>query len=178
MATVPGTLTWSAGSILTAAQLNTYLTAAVAFFLSQPVCELRQTVAQSLTTSVGAALLYDTEDIDTDNMHSTVSNTSRVTAQTAGRFMISGGVGFAANATGLRVTYYAINGTNNSGSGVELSAAGGGGVTLLGARSKSIFLNVGDYVEMFALQTSGGSLNTDVSGLDQPNFTVRWVGTT
>lgn len=178
MATVPSTFTWSVGSVLTAAQLNTYVSNAVAFLLSTPVCEVRQTSNQSLANGASVAILMDTEDIDNDNGHSTVTNTSRYTAQTGGRFQVSGGVGFASNATGARVAWLSVNGTTNNGSGVESTPVGGGGVTLVPTRTKTLFLNVGDYVEVFGLQSSGGSLNTDVTTLDQSSMSVRWVGTT
>lgn len=177
MATVPSTFTFSAGSVLTAAELNTYLSNAVSFFLSVPTCELRQTIAQSIANSSATTILFDTEDVDTDGMHSTTTNTSRVTAQTAGRYQVSGGVGFAANATGLRETYWAVNGSTNNGSDVETPSIAA--VTLaIPARTKTIFLNVNDYVELGCVQASGGALNTAVVAADQPNMTVRWVGTT
>jgi hypothetical protein len=178
VATVPSTFVFSAGSVLPAATLNTYLSNAVAFFLSPPTFEGRQTSTQSLTSGAGTAILLDTEDVDNDNGHSTVTNTSRYTAQTAGRFQVSGGVGYASNATGARLAFFAINAGNNNGSGTELAAVGGGAVTLVPARTKTVFLNVGDYVELFGLQSSGGALGTDVTTLDQSTMSVRWVGTT
>lgn len=178
MATVPTTFTYSSGSVLTAAQLNTYLSAAVSFFLAVPTCELRQTVAQSLAnTPTISQITFDTEDVDNDGMHSTVTNTSRVTAQTAGRYQVSGKVGFAANATGVRQTFYQVNGSTANASDTS-TASVSGSTYAIPTVTKTIFLNVGDYVEIGVIQASGGSLNSAVTGADQPAFSVRWVGTT
>jgi hypothetical protein len=178
VATVPTFTTYVAGSVLTAASLNTNVRDPGIFFLSTPVCELRQTSAQSLTNGVPAAILFDTEDIDTDGMHSTASNTSRVTAVTAGRYQFSGGGTFANNATGVRSVNWSLNGTANNGSPVQAINVGASSVPELAARTKTILMAVGQFVELVAAQSSGGALNTFVTAPDQPNLSCRWVGTT
>ena len=178
MATLPSFRTWVAGEIVTAAYLNSNVRDAGNFFLSWPVCETRQTLAQSLTNSTATTILYDTNDIDTDSGHSTSTNTSRYTGKTAGRFQISGGIGYASNATGQRWVEWQKNGTSINGGGV-LAAPVNGQITRLPARTMTVFLNGStDYVELMGLQTSGGALNTAVSAADQPTLSVRMVGTT
>jgi hypothetical protein len=177
VATVPAEMTAVAGTVLTAATWNSNVRDAFNFLLSPPTCELRQTVAQSIANGgSGTVLNLDTEDIDNDGMHSTVTNTSRVTAQTAGRYQFGGGVNFVANATNRRICWWALNGTVVPGSeaGTFGSASGNTGP---GARTKSIFLNVGDYAELVAFQDSGVALNTMVSTSAQPSVFARWVGT-
>jgi hypothetical protein len=179
VATVPVEMTAVAGAVLTAAQWNSNVRDAVNFLLSPPTCELRQTVAQSIANGgSGTAVNLDTEDIDNDGMHSTVTNTSRVTAQTAGRYQFGGGVVYAANATNRRICWWALNGTAVTGS--EATTAGSavaGGSTGPAARTKSVFLNVGDYVELVAFQDSGGVLNTAVATFEMPSVFARWIGT-
>jgi hypothetical protein len=177
VATVPGVNTWSAGSILTAAQLNTYVSAAVAFLINRPVFQGRQTVTQSLTSGVSTPAILDTEDIDNDNMHSNTTNPTRATAQTAGRFQVSGGVGWLANATARKGCWWLVNGAAVNGS----SAVGPSSASLTttnASRVRTVFLNVGDYVELLAYQEIGGALSTNVGTFDQSSMTVRWVGTT
>jgi hypothetical protein len=179
MATLPSFRTWVTGEIVTAAELNSNVRDSGNFFLSWPVFEGRQTVAQSLANNTNTAITLDTEDVDSDNGHSTSTNTSRYTAATAGRFEVQGKVGFASNATGTRVAWCAKNGTAINGSGVQMSPAAGGAVSLMATPRMTVFLNGStDYVETLALQTSGGALNTDVVTLDQSILSVRMVGST
>jgi hypothetical protein len=180
VATLPSFRTWTAGEVVTAAFFNSNVRDAGNFFLSWPVAELRQTVAQSLATGASTAVTMDTEDVDTDNGHSTVTNTSRYTGQTAGRFQCSGKVGFAANAAGVRVVWLSKSGTAINGSGVEeITNTVAAAVTLLPTATMTTFLNGStDYLEVFALQTSGGALNTDVTTFDQSILSVRMVGST
>jgi hypothetical protein len=180
VATIPGTFVFSAGSILTAAQLNTYLTAAVTFLINVPAVELRQTSAQSFANgSTTTAMTWDTEDFDNDGMHNG-TNPTRVTAQTAGRFLTGGGIAWTGSTTGRRGSWYRLNGSSVKPSGECMLQAGSASVVALPVRTISTFLNVGDYLELMGYQEAGGSLSTNVA-IDvgeQPSFTLRWVGNT
>jgi len=178
MATIPTFITWVTGQVVTAAQLNANVRDGGNFFLSWPVAELRQTVAQSIANGTPTAVTFDTEDIDTDNGHSTVSNTSRYVGQTAGRFQVSGGVGFAASATARRSAQWFKNGSViNAGSAMVPATAAND--MAVAARTMTVFLNGStDFVELDAYQESGGALNTFVTGNGQPSMSVRMVGTT
>jgi hypothetical protein len=180
VATVPAEMTAVAGAVLTAAQWNTNVRDAVNFLTNPPACEIRQTVAQSIPTGgTTTALLFDVEDFDNDGMHSTASLTSRITAQTAGRFQFGGGVIFAVNGTGRRICWWALNGTAVLGSEATTMASSVANATCgPGARTKSVFLNVGDYVELIGYQDSGGALNTAVVNFEMPTVFARWIGTT
>jgi hypothetical protein len=139
-----------------------------------PLAMLRQTAAQTLTTGTYTAVLFDTEDFDSHNGHSTVSNTSRYTAVTAGVYEVSGGCAFAANATGRRLARVAANGTVIGGSlsGIPANAS----VVGYPVRTTLVRLAVGDYVELQALQESGGNLATFITNSEfQPTMVVRWV---
>lgn len=167
-----------AGSVLTAAQLNSNVRDAINFVINRPVCDLRQTVAQALTNNAHTLITFDTEDVDNDNMHSPTTNPTRMTAQTAGRFTISAAVSFATNTSGRRLTSWFVNGTELSSAQLEFGIAVSGNATQICSRTREIFLNVGDYLEADAFQNSGGSLNTVVSTANQPNASVHWFGTT
>jgi hypothetical protein len=175
VATVPSEITYTAGTILTASQLNTNLRDGVNFLINRPVCQARQTVTQNLTTGSAAALLLDTEDVDNDNMHSTTTNTSRLTAVTAGRYQVGGGY-CAGSGSGRREVWYRVNGSDVN--GTESGIFGSTNNTGPASRAVSVFLNVGDYVELFAYQDSGGTIATIVTGSMQPSFYAHWIGTT
>jgi len=158
------------------------LAAAVAFLFTPPRARLVQTVAQSLTTSVWAAATFDAEVFDlfpagygATGGHSTSSNTSRYTCEFPGTYLLSGNGSFANNATGIRATRWAVNGTavNATASGTTALT---GNPTSVGAAGFSVVLAVGDYVELQLFQSSGGALNTSVSGADESSMSVLFVG--
>lgn len=176
MATLPVYRTWVAGEVVTAAYFNSNVRDAGNFWLSVPTFEGRQTVAQSLTSGTGAAITFDAEDFDNDNGHSTVSNTSRYTPQTPGRFQHSGGVGFASSASGSRWAYWCLNGTPLFGASQSIP----GNIARIATPTLTSVVNgSSDFLELFALQNTGGALNTDVNtgalGY-QSRMSVRWVG--
>lgn len=172
MAAVP-TLPSFVDGVLPTSQL-TQAMAALAFMMDPPRAQLRQTVAQSLTTGIAAAVTFTTEDYDTALGHDTSTNPSRYVSQYPGRYKISGGASFAANATGRRITKWQINGADVMGSQVSLptTAASVCGVP---ARTLEVYLDVDDYLELIVIQESGGALNTAVSSSDQALMCVRWV---
>lgn len=174
MATVPVTRTWVAGEVVTAAHFNTNIRDVFNYLLAVPILEARQIVAQTLATSTGAAVTMTAEDVDSSGMHSTSSNTSRATAVYPGWYQAGGVTVTLANATGRRVNWWSVNGTqlNSSQTSQAATAANDAGVC---ARLKHAFLNVGDYLELYAYQESGGNLNTDSAVLRSSGMSVRWV---
>lgn len=177
MATIPVFRTWVAGEIVTAAYFNSNIRDAGNFFLSWPVFEGWQTVAQSFATGSGIACLLDAHGIDTDGGHSLVTNTSRYTAKTQGRFQHSGGMGWVNGTSGTRIVYWSINGVAVDGSPSIITAAGG---RFLAAPMTSFFNGSTDYLEMYGLQTGNATLNTDPTGGalgGRPRVSVRMVGT-
>lgn len=174
MATVPTTRTWVAGEVVVASYLNDNVTAVDNWLLAPAICDVRQTVAQTLTTIVWATALFDTEDVDSTGMHSTVTNTSRLTAVYPGWYWTGGQGSFVANATGIRATRWLVNGTVVNSSNIHGAAFAtfNGEVT---ARSKLIYLNVGDYLELGIFQSSGGNLNTYVTAGEQSGASVHWA---
>lgn len=178
MATIPVYRTWVAGEIVTAAFMNTNIRDSGNFLLSWPVFEGRQALAQAVANGASVPILLDTEDIDTDNGHSTVTNTSRYVAQTTGRYQLSGGVAFQFVAGGRRSCWWAVTGAVVNGSQATLPAPGASDIEVA-ARTKTVFLTAPtDYVEIVAFQDSGVSANTYVTAQGQPNMAVRMVGTT
>src|SRR4051794_16526480 len=54
-----------------------------------PSCAVYNDAAQSIPDGALTALTFNTEHFDTDSIHSTSSNTSRLTCQTAGIYVIT-----------------------------------------------------------------------------------------
>jgi hypothetical protein len=141
-------------------------------------CFLTKSSNQSISNATLTAITFDVEELDTDAFHSTSSNTSRITIPSGkgGKYLITGQVKFANNATGVRL-FKIIK--NNSGDGHDFeiptsSVSGSFAIT----QSSILNLAVGDYIEIFAYQSSGGSLNVlaDTSGPASSRFAVTYLG--
>lgn len=123
----------------------------------------------TLTTGVNIALTLDSERFDNDNIHSTSSNTSRLTCQTAGVYLITGTARFEANATGIRFVGIRLNGSTFI--AASRQGAVSGAVTNMSV-STIYALSVSDYVELVVSQTSGSNLNIVANGNDSPEFAM------
>lgn len=175
MATVPTMRTWTDTEVVDASMMNSNVRDMGNYVLGPPHTFIRQTVAQSLTSSTWTAITFDTEEVDSDGGHSTVTNTSRYTGQTAGWYFVAGLASFAANATGTRRIRFNLNGAAMNASEATTSAQGVG-ATGIGV-TRMVYLNVGDYIEVFAYQSSGGALNTSVNTESQSQLSVLWIST-
>lgn len=177
MATVPNQATVSAGGTLTAAIWNDDVRDMGNFFISgRPKFEGRQSVAQSMPNATWASITLDVEDHDNDSGHSTVTNTSRYTAVTAGWYQCSGGVTYVNTSLGGdRRARLAVNGTAVNASAGSTTADASVAYSV-NTRTKLVFLNVGDYLELQGLQTaSSGTLNTHTTVENQSSLTAIWM---
>lgn len=150
-----GTLLTTTGSVagLTgAASLTTMSLSA------QPHAGAFNSAAQSVNDSTQTALTLDSEQYDVGALHSTVSNTSRMTigAGQDGYYHIVGKSEFAASAVGQRILSIYLNGTAISRTRYPLNSAT---VVSTFEVSTMVPLVATDYIELFAYQDSGGALN-------------------
>lgn len=129
---------------------------------SQVGARAKHSTTQSITTSgTSQAVIFDTEDYDTDAIHSVASNTSRFVVPTGmgGKWLAIATLFFAANATGARLGQFKVNGTtfiDGSVTGVPASATTAAQYVQISVVAN---LAAADYLEIFAYQTSGGALN-------------------
>ena len=184
MAVVPVPFTWVAGSAPSAATLNgsTGPKGGLDFLLSPPRAFAYQSTGVSVASGTSTEILmtFDAEQWDTDTtaMHSTASSTSRVIAITPGLYSVNYQVCFPANATGVRYTVLRKNAGGASGGGTALNfarqqAASATGASYVG-NTIDVSLAANDYLELFALQNSGGSLTTS-TGITGTYLQMRWV---
>lgn len=172
MATVPTFRTWVSGEIVTAAYLNSNVRDAGNYWLARPLAILRQTVGQSIPTATWTAILLDTEDIDRDGGHSTVTNTARYTSPTAGYLMFSGAVAHGVNATAARGAAWALNGVNITPVDALVPTVAATFGAHVAAPTELIAVNGStDYVTLQAYQNSGGALTTVAAS----HMCVLWV---
>lgn len=138
-----------------------------------PHARVYNSAAITLTTGVTKILTFDNERWDTSGLHSTTANTSRLTAPIAGLYDIGAGVEFAVNAAGFREAYLLLNGLTP----IEVDTRGPtpGQVTNITISGVKYRLAAGDYVEVAALQTSGGNLNVTAAGNYSPEFWMTYL---
>ena len=127
---------------------------------------------QSVADNTVEAADLAAERFDTDTIHDNVTNNTRLTATTAGKYAIHGQVEWAGNATGVREIAIRLNGSTiigiNRASNLDTS---------------TIYLEVAtfwdmaatDYVELTLFQNSGGSLNAVEDGSRSVEFMMTKV---
>lgn len=178
MVAVPVQRTWADTDALNTTNLNGYISDPLKFLLNRPAARLRQTTAQTLTTSVATSVLLNVEDLDSDpgnvGAHSTVSNTSRYTARYPGWYLVAGSTSYNSSGTGRRCSRWAVNGSAVNGGDQFMGSWAGSGINCP-ARTLLLYLDVGDYVELQAYHEHGSNLTTN-SGIvgQQIDMTVLW----
>lgn len=152
--------TWADGSgggtPITAAKLNNYEAGITAAHFA-PAAHVYHATNQTTTTGVPFTFAFDTERFDTDTIHDTVTNNSRLTCKTAGKYQITGSIAWDVNATGLREARLFLNGTTVIGKDYRMTVT-----TALESTYQTVTvlwdMAVNDYVELLGRQLSGGNL--------------------
>lgn len=166
------------GKIAYQTDTGTYyrLTATTPVWAAFAAVEIAADVYNSANISVAHAtiqfLTFDSERFDTDGIHSTSSNTSRLTCTKAGKYLIEAAIEYAANATGIRGIGLRLNGDNAQIIHLQKNPNCGAGESSGVFSSRTYQLVVGDYVEVVAYQTSGGALDVLVGGKYSPTFSM------
>ncbi len=112
---------------------------------------------QSITTATLTALSLNSERYDTYAIHDTVTNNTRLTIPTTGKYNLGGLAVFASNSTGYREIRIRLNGSTVIASNSYVAV--NGDWTRLNVDTHYQF-TAGDYIELMVYQTSGGNLST------------------
>jgi hypothetical protein len=119
-------------------------------------CRVVRTNALNLATGAWTDVTFPAETFDTDNMHSTSSNTERITVPKAGLYLLQGGANWASSAAGFRYLRFGLNGSAGySGTVGPLKSTSNEALSI----SDLLSLNANDYVTLQAMQDSGGDLS-------------------
>ena len=103
-----------------------------------------------------------------------VTNPSRVTFTTAGKYHITMSYQFDTNSTGLRLVRMRLNGTTTID---EWRADGASSASfVVGKLSTSYDMSATDYVELLVFQTSGGDLDAVTAAGLQPIIVAERIG--
>jgi len=120
-----------------------------------------------------ATLAFDSERYDTDTIHDTTTNNSRLTCKTAGKYIISAAIGFFHNATGVRrVEIYHSSGVILGKQDVHSLSDMDHYCTVTAIWD----LAVNEYVEVRVYQSSGGALNVLKSSHYSAEFMMQRIG--
>lgn len=136
-----------------------------------PQCSVRSTVAQAISTNTLTVLTANTEFYDTDAMHSTISNTSRITANTAGRYSAEACINWQAiNLADIPLLLnFLVNGTTGLNVAQIAALHRSDGFTTAISGIRSISLAVGEYVEVRVRQITGFPVNCTLE-----EFRLKW----
>ena len=129
---------------------------------------------QSVANLTEVTLTFDMEAFDTDGIHDTSTNSSRLTCKTAGKYLIWFHGGWS-NGTALRAFYLIKNGAATSVANTQV-------LWYLDTSKQSweeIFtvldLAVNDYMEVVVYQESGGSLTIIANDPLSPRFGMQLI---
>lgn len=140
-------------------------------------CSVNRTVAQSITDATTTTVAFDAEITDTDGMHSTSVNNSRITIQTAGVYSVGFVGSFAAAADYVRTSAtILLNGTAGIARG-QTPGTSTSAPQILWANRVYRFA-VGDYieVELFQDNTANAARNLEVVANRSPEFYAARIG--
>lgn len=134
-------------------------------------CVLSATGNVSCSNATETALTFSTEDLDTDTMHSTSVNTSRITINTSGWYEFCGYANFSnSSATGFRRLVLWKNGVG-TGTAVRQCLEIPSTIDVTTSLQWIQQCAGGDYFELGAYQSSGGAEN-----VTNRQFSAKYLG--
>lgn len=135
--------------------------------------------SQDIPTDEWAILAFDSERWDTENIHNTITNNSRLTCRTAGKYLIAATIDFsidkeAPNLPASCFVYVIVNGIT-----VILGAslmARADDLLLKFATSTVWDLAIDDYIEVLVAQLSGADAQITLDDAAASEFMMQRIG--
>lgn len=134
-----------------------------------PACRVYNDADITTTTATAIALTFNSERFDNDNMHSTSTNTGRITIRSSGIYLVGVNVQWNNNATGQRQTRLRLNGSTII-AFTKIDEADSATEEVIQSVNCIYSFDVDDYVEVVASQASGGDLTVEVAANYSPEF--------
>lgn len=167
------------GDVITSGHWNTDLTSNIAWLATdKPMVRANNAGTQSISNNSWTALTFDSEDFDNATIHSTSSNTSRLTFATAGKYLV-GGASVSGQASG---TDYDTAVALVVGGATYIARSTHAGVTanyIYPSIASVYAFAATNYVELFAWHQFGSDINWGEQGANSEpsNFWAVWLGT-
>lgn len=144
-------------------------------------CMLNRTAAQTITDATDTVITFPsgsvTEELDSDGLHSGVTNSARITIPAGGDgvYLIGGNVRWETNSSGVRVLWAEYNGSAGTGTVIsESRIAPSGSATQTSQLVFTVYLLAsGDYVTLNVRQTSGASRDVQSAGFSARFYALR-----
>lgn len=159
--------------VISAATMNTYIEADIAFLGTPPSVQVWNNFAETITNNTNTVLGMNIEQKKTDaGMHSNSVNNTRLVSTVTGTYLIYGNAEWATNGVGFRQLLIVTNGATTLASVNQTfttSTPSQQNVLVVWA------IPVTQYVELFCAQTSGGSLTVNTT-LSSPRFAMHFLG--
>lgn len=166
---------------LSAAELDAGIKACLDWLLDgYPRVHAWDASAASMINGTATLVPFNSETFDTDNMHDTAVNNSRIVHTTAGLYdeawfiTIAGGVAYTQLDLNIRLN---AAGASGGGTSLRTQAFSDGARGTIGMFFRYLrFFNAGDYTEAFVTQNSGANRALSATSLGTNCFS-RWVAT-
>lgn len=153
----PDTVSVPATGVVAPAALGTTYRNNFEALIQPPGCTAYASAAQSVPTATFTTLTLDSERYDNDGIHSTVTNTSRLTIQKSGIYLFTTNLQFQASAATRVTTSFYYNATTRYER--DVTPAVGGATDDRHSITMTFPMTAGDYMEVQANQNSGGNIN-------------------
>lgn len=138
-----------------------------------PACRVYNSSTVAVAHNSFTTITFNSERFDTAGLHSTSTNTGRLTFPVAGIYQVGAAIYWTANSTGIRTMRIMVNG----GTALAYTEFNAGAVSGPGLIINTIYsFAAGDYVTFDAYQTSGGSLNIAAGGNYSPEAWAAYLG--
>lgn len=160
----------STGDVLTATNFNNVLTN-VGNYRVPPLCLLRKNSGQALTDATDTALTWSSSEelYDTDSMHDTSTNTTRITPTTAGLYLFTAQDAVTATPTVYHILSIRLNGTT------YIAYQRAGAIDFVQTSAVAYMNGTTDYVEMLVAISGTGRTIAHTSSV-ATTFSAAWLG--
>lgn len=133
--------------------------------------QVTRNAVQSIPHETSTPIAFNVENFDTGTFHDNVTNNSRITFGTAGKYAVTCSAAFLGNDTGLREVFIYKNGTTVIAD--EIKEPIPGGITVPFNYSLLQNFSATDYIQLMAWQSSGGGALDILQNASTP-FCSAW----
>lgn len=152
------------------------------FLANPPACRVFHNATQSLADNTETTVAFNSERFDTDSMHDTATNNSRITINTAGLYLVGFGIGLAARGDFL-VTYARIRLNGTTWLDTLLDQGNTTSTTPFLTGTTLWKFSAADYIELRVNQDNAGSAAVNIqastaasTSRDNCEFWALWTG--